>query len=226
MRWVGLVACAVSFFSCGGHGGDDDDDLIVAGDGDGDTDGDADADADMDADADADADVCHDLMSSQGTATGLEYCDTEGTRDVYRAEALACVGGIPEIFLCSEPCDCSDGTTCVRSPGGKYCYCVRGCETDADCGDGSACLCEGSVPPGLAAADFSYSRCLPASCLSDADCPTGRCALAINMCARPSGFACRHEGDGCTSNADCRDFLCTHYEDAWSCDYQGEHCNE
>lgn len=208
MRFRAIVLCVLMAAACADDDEGDDDD-IVAGDGD--------ADGDSDADGDGDAGGCRALVSRDGAPTGLEYCPTEQYGEFYRVEARACSTGVPEEYVCGTPeeCDCGDDETCVWGQGGD-CQCVHPCGNDGDCGAGAACLCEGSDPIGYGAG-LGYSRCVEATCAGDADCPGGRCALGVTGCFEPETFACRDDGDACTTNDDCPNLRCGHDDGHWAC---------
>ncbi|MBI2893877.1 MAG: hypothetical protein HYY06_10020 [Deltaproteobacteria bacterium] len=179
----------------------------------------ADADSDVDADADADGDEerCRELLSPEGASAGLEWCDTEQYGEMYRVEARGCSAEVAGEHVCDreDECDCGEGEACVwRYDGG--CQCIRTCATDSECGDGFACLCAADDPLGWGAG-ADYSQCVEASCRSDTDCPGGRCALGVDGCFGPEGFACRGAADACATNDDCADLRCGRDFGAWSC---------
>lgn len=201
------------FVSCADDPPGDDDDTI-GGDG--------------DADADAGA-ACGMLVSREGTPTGIEACPGPlHEADYYSVEDASCATSVDEGSLCgppeacpidpANPSACAEGEHCAYSDinlGG--CVCERPCARDDDCGDGFACVCEGRAVVGPSEHGLFKSRCVPADCRTDADCPEGRCAISVGRCTVPRRLACRGEDDACSTHRDCAGGLCSISDGEWAC---------
>jgi hypothetical protein len=212
-------------------------------DADGDTDVDADADTDADADGDADleeiddgapdgggdaeADPCPgelELVGPTGAGTGLCWTEPpDATGDVHRARAVACAPNEDFPACEGDRVGCNADGECTELAGGRCvgggwdsCSCVYGCSTDDDCGAGWACLCRGSAPERAPVSRFS--RCVPATCRTDADCDGYPCAVDVDGCQRSQGLRCHGPGDECQSHADCPyGSGCVWEDDRWRC---------
>ncbi len=166
--------------------------------------------------------VCEPVMQADGaTASGVEYCAVEGGELGYvnRIAAEACAGDPratvppchdPDEGKCAEDADCADEQVCGIATEGPYCRCYDVCASDADCGVDRACLCatqaisvnggSGSHPLG------AVDQCLPATCRTGADCASGECGAAPDVCGQGGsviGLYCRTAEDECRSNDDC-----------------------
>ncbi|MCY1056439.1 ferritin-like domain-containing protein [Nannocystis sp. SCPEA4] len=100
----------------------------------------------------------------------------------------------------------------ILAPG-DTCGCVYGCQTDADCATGEVCRCAGE---GLG----FFTECVPATCITDADCPGALCGFSPDIC-EPGVFSsnCTTPNDLCAGDGDCDSPPCRFDSDiqAWSC---------
>jgi hypothetical protein len=146
--------------------------------------------------------------------TGFVRCDG-GV--VHREQQIACIY-TPNDTPCGVEGDplneCSSDLDCTAAPNGSCnvegmdggCTCTYGCSTDEECGAGNVCLCEGG--PGT---------CVPASCVTDADCDGYRCVYDW-----AEGFACQTPFDECRFDTDCMGADCPNCAPnatacAWTC---------
>ncbi|HEY8376928.1 MAG TPA: ferritin-like domain-containing protein, partial [Nannocystis sp.] len=92
------------------------------------------------------------------------------------------------------------------------CSCVYGCRTDADCAPGEVCRCAGE---GLGL----YTECIPADCITDADCPGQICGFSPDVCEPGVHFAhCTTPADACAGDGDCLNPPCVWDGiGAWTC---------
>jgi hypothetical protein len=153
-----------------------------------------------DADSDTDGRVCAGSVrwGFEGGPTGLEGCPSD---TVHRVDALACEanpGGDPcgATFSWEEVCIDASGRSCVAYFNETESLCFAGCVTDDDCDAGEACICRS---PDL----DDWSRCVPATCRTDADCDGRPCAVDFDVCNRPAGLHCESALDDCAARADC-----------------------
>ncbi|WAS90367.1 ferritin-like domain-containing protein [Nannocystis punicea] len=151
-------------------------------------------------------------------ASAREVCDPSFTFDPCTPEDYDGPLGEP---LCRVDADCEDGKygrCIVNDIGfGPGCVCDYSCRTDADCGSDEACICDHAFPD-------DHSRCVPALCRSDDDCPDGGCAFSswYDGCSLVSFLACRGPQDTCQCDSDCDpDQTCAYDPDLghWHCQY-------
>ena len=141
----------------------------------------------------------------------------------FRETARACVTelitpGCAISESCPEVPDCGSGGVCIDYWGG--CYCDYPCASDADCSADTACLCTAGLPLEDSDGGYqgfnSFSKCLPAGCRSDDDCPGGRCGVSRGPCG-PEALFCRHpDNDDCTDDPYCGCFFDEDTE-RWRC---------
>ena len=100
----------------------------------------------------------------------------------------------------------------ILAPGDS-CGCVYGCQTDGDCAADEVCRCAGE---GLGL----YTECVPATCITDADCPGELCGFSPDIC-EPGVFSshCTTPADTCAGDGDCDSPPCSFADDlqAWTC---------
>ncbi|MFY0532954.1 ferritin-like domain-containing protein [Nannocystis pusilla] len=149
------------------------------------------------------------------TATIRDACDPSFAFDACSPEDLAG----PLEPRCLADADCDDGAygRCVaQNLGfGPSCVCDYSCSTDADCRSDEACVCDHAF------AD-DHSRCVPALCRTDDDCPEGSCGFSswFDGCRLESFLACRSPADTCLRDGDCETGQdCAYDPDAghWRC---------
>ncbi|MFO0760805.1 MAG: ferritin-like domain-containing protein [Byssovorax sp.] len=151
-----------------------------------------------------------------GNDTGFVRC-ADGT--VHRAAITGCdpTAGAPlcdgneQAIHCATDADCAEHPhgRCAHIPGfaeggGPHtiCGCTYPCLEDADCNVGEACVCAGVVLSAL----HPWSACAPATCTTDADCPSGECGAVFFDTGCGFGapvLACRSAADGCRTKAQC-----------------------
>ncbi|PCC74341.1 hypothetical protein SAMN02745121_04442 [Nannocystis exedens] len=143
-------------------------------------------------------------------------CDPSFTFDACSPEDLASPLSEPR---CQVDADCDEGAygRCVAHDTGfgSSCACDYSCRTDADCRSDEACVCDHAF------AD-DHSRCVPALCRVDADCPEGGCVFSswFDGCRLESFLACRSPADTCRRDGDCDvDQTCAYDPDVghWRC---------
>ena len=172
-------------------------------------------------------------------ASGYEYCSLgDGTLGyTHRVEAVECAVDWKTFEPAGEcaggpgPCDvnadCPAGSVCQSDQWGD-CRCVPKCMTDADCEAGLVCV-PTVLSPGHEGGGLSNRNdCVPAECTTDADCPSGPCVAALDMCGFHSAFTfrCWTASDQCHVIADCPDdygsrAICTWLDDRFAC--SGKH---
>lgn len=160
--------------------------------------------------------------------SGYRYC-WEGDRyrgAIDRVEAVDCVTDPHDIVGacdttlsdadCSDDSEC-DGGICGLGAWGTSCECYATCATDDDCAADEACVCAAfALEMGAVRRTGAWNQCVAADCRSDADCASGSCGLAKDLCDwGPRHLACRTETDACRADEDCDD-ICT-YDGAWGC---------
>lgn len=148
----------------------------------------------------------------EGRASGLQQC-ADGLR--HRVEAVACDPGGWTVGDCVNtwggPSDCMSDAECVSAEGAQGlcldtpepwdgCHCSYGCASDADCAADEACFCDGP-----------HSRCIPAQCRTDTDCPSGE-LCGLNELAHGCGgsslsLSCTTPEDECRADTDCDECL-------------------
>ncbi|WP_434426699.1 ferritin-like domain-containing protein [Nannocystis pusilla] len=148
-------------------------------------------------------------------ASARDACDPSFAFDACSPEDLAG----PLAPRCHKDADCDDGAygRCVaHNLGfGPSCVCDYSCSTDADCRSDEACVCDHAF------AD-DHSRCVPALCRTDDDCPEGSCGFSswFDGCRLESFLACRSPADTCLRDGDCETGQdCAYDPDAghWRC---------
>jgi hypothetical protein len=91
---------------------------------------------------------------------------------------------------------CTTDTDCTEAAHGFCAYgaCKYGCVEDAECESGNACFC----------GDF-IGTCVPATCRSDADCPTDQPCTGYQAVGfdTPDALACQSPLDECVTDAQC-----------------------
>jgi hypothetical protein len=186
--------------------------------------------------------VCPDAA---GYSPGAAQC--QGGSFIHRTEALGCA--LPARDPDDLPSDAgADGTIEPSCNQDKECgeegYCVYvhvvddeprhdcviPCSQDADCDAGHACLCA-SYTHNVSRETIGLGRCVPATCLIDADCGTGkfcRSPLEPASCLHdkrwPAGLACQSSEDECSGIEECAQtgdsehfIACTQVGDALTC---------
>ncbi|MDC0722180.1 ferritin-like domain-containing protein [Nannocystis bainbridge] len=98
----------------------------------------------------------------------------------------------------------------ILAPGDS-CSCVFGCQTDSDCDTGEVCRCAGD---GLGL----HTECIPATCITDADCDGELCGFSPDIC-EPGVFSshCTTPADSCAGDGDCDSPPCSFDGSAWAC---------
>ncbi|MFZ6184549.1 ferritin-like domain-containing protein [Nannocystis pusilla] len=162
------------------------------------------------------------------TPSGFVKCD-DGL--VHRPEPRECLSPLTPSSCpadASPDGECLTDADCTEKPFGSCqlnmvfggilapgdtCGCVYGCQTDNDCASGEVCRCAGD---GLGL----YTECIPATCITDADCPGEICGFAADIC-EPGLFSshCTTPADACSGDADCPSPPCV-FEDSlqsWAC---------
>jgi hypothetical protein len=202
------------------------------GDGDGES-GDGDGDGDGES-GDGDGEpsepyVCDNpmpLLQPEGVPTGFVQCE-DGF--IHRAEAVECL--TPQAAddpLCEAFADTCSTTACAAKPNGSCqnngfegCTCHYGCTSDAECDPGQVCACAGVIG--------QLATCIPADCVSDADCGDGLCGVSKyeGCCGDSYQLACAGPNEECHVTADCSEELCDpEYPDAGmvmhQCNFDGE----
>jgi hypothetical protein len=104
---------------------------------------------------------------------------------------------------CHSAADCEKGSAC--EPGTAMgCHCVPKCRTDADCGEGFACLPRMVSLGGKERVISGTNSCIGATCLTDADCPSGWCVLSSGCTSLiGGGLVCFSDKDECRTSAEC-----------------------
>lgn len=174
--------------------------------------------------------------ATTGGYSGYEYCYSGGWGEGWyrRDEAVACETAedawhsacavTDEDNPCAADADCARGV-CAAGDYTDECLCVLICDEDADCEPDEACLCR------LDRAEEGWStiparnECGPAECRTNADCPSGECALSPDMCQNADGLFCRTEDDACRDEGDCEGpTLCAFSSERgrWTCVEQAE----
>jgi hypothetical protein len=198
-----------------------------------------------DSDTEAAKYTCAPVIQADGKSTsGVEYCflDEFELGYVNRTSAEACTGDpratVPECRhgdegSCAKDTDCAAGQVCGGGTDGPYCRCYTVCGSDADCGVDQTCLCalqEISVHEGGGAYSPGFiDQCLPSDCRTGADCASGECGAAPNICGQGGpaiGLYCRTAADECHSNDDCAPPtpVCTYDgKSRWAC-FEGATC--
>lgn len=97
----------------------------------------------------------------------------------------ACDGGCSGLQVCFHP-------ECLYTP-----QCSDACSVDADCGSGFACL------PAWVQGSQTVNTCTPATCLTNADCPSGECGFFADEDWYSGTLSCRPEQPECRVAADC-----------------------
>lgn len=139
----------------------------------------------------------------------------------FRATARECVTelitpGCAVSESCPEVPNCGPGGVCID--GWDGCYCDYPCASDADCSADTACLCTAGVVLDDGGYEMlnNFSKCLPATCRSDEDCPLGRCGVSRGPCG-PAALFCRNpDNDDCTDDPSCNCFFDEDTE-RWRC---------
>jgi hypothetical protein len=168
-------------------------------------------------------------------ASGYEYCarDDGSLGYTHRVEAVDAFVDWTTFALPSEcgdypgecnakPGDCGAGALCESDSMGG-CACVPKCQTDADCGAGMACVPGVIDGPAGAGGLSNRNDCVPAGCLTDADCPSGPCVVALDRCGfrRAYQLQCWSDLDQCHVVADCPTTdgrpQCTWVDDRFAC---------
>ncbi|MCY1067131.1 ferritin-like domain-containing protein [Nannocystis sp. RBIL2] len=162
------------------------------------------------------------------TPSGFVKCD-DGL--VHRPEPRECLSPLTPTSCpadASPDSECLVDADCTEKPFGSCqlnmvfggilapgdtCGCVYGCQTDGDCASGEVCRCAGD---GLGL----YTECIPATCITDADCPGEICGFAADIC-EPGLFSshCTTPEDACSGDSDCPSPPCV-FEDSvqsWAC---------
>lgn len=149
------------------------------------------------------------IVGPSGAATGFERC-ADGV--VLRSEAVTGVTTrIAEARCTADEGTCSsDGDCTARTEGAcldrgiqfPWCTCVYACSADRDCDTGQICL-----PPGVWEAGPAWGTCVPASCRTNADCPSEECSFTAwnDGCSDIVQLACRTPDDVCRTDQDCPD---------------------
>lgn len=167
------------------------------------------------------------LLTADGWPTGFVRC-ADGSTD--RVQAVPSDPTADRIPAC-DGADGYDDAACADAPRGLYysmygcswphCVCTYPCAQDTDCGPGFACL-----PPEAHGGGIDWPTCIPATCLTDADCPSGECGLgAVDSCDGTSyRLDCRTPDDACRVPEDCPENsplwkLCSSGGGAWECQY-------
>ncbi len=173
------------------------------------------------------------IAQADGSPSGYVRC-ADGA--INRVQQVACNEPAPackgtEVNLgCTTDADCgaTPGAKCAHYdevPGGEIpgdsCNCVYPCSTDSDCPAGNICACNGVVPM-----NAPFAACVTASCVTNADCPSGECGISSydDGCYRDIELACRTPGDPCRADAACQDgYQCVtaNNSGAWSCETFG-----
>jgi hypothetical protein len=152
------------------------------------------------------------ILSAAGEPTGYVRC-ADGAIDREAAvpapteiDGARCMG-TEDIFDCRTDDDCGVRPygACLTYAGfdspSTYCACAYACATDADCGDGQICLTAGIVETGT-----SWSTCVDATCVTNADCASGECGVASydNGCGYTTMATCRDPSvDDCRVDEEC-----------------------
>lgn len=159
------------------------------------------------------------LPGGKSAPSGYEYCAVEsGTGFVHRVEVVDVADdpyGDPDA-VCSNPAwpnscktsaDCEKGSVCEEEGDMTGCHCIPKCRTDADCDGGSACIPNLVSPGGNESGMWGKNECLPAECVTDADCPSGWCVLHSSACGPQwaGGLHCFSDKDECRTASDCPD---------------------
>ncbi len=139
----------------------------------------------------------------QGFETGFATCGL----DSHRVEAITCpvFDHTPPASCADDPeSDCTADSECdahfngiceARASGG--CGCTYGCGADEDCDEGEICRCGDPI-----------SKCIVASCVTDADCPREG-SLCVESPATICGgdpirqLGCTLDVDQCLFDSDC-----------------------
>jgi hypothetical protein len=151
------------------------------------------------------------VLDPNGKDTGYIKC-ADGT--IHRAAQVACdpaisapaCGSNEPFKACMSDADCNAGPNGKCSSlknlrdGSNYCDCVYSCVNDSDCMPGSVCVC-----PGVVKTSVDWSFCAPATCITDANCPSGECGITTfyNGCYYDTALQCRAPGDVCRLTTDC-----------------------
>ncbi|WAS93365.1 ferritin-like domain-containing protein [Nannocystis punicea] len=162
------------------------------------------------------------------TPSGFVKCD-DGV--IHRPEPRECLSPVTPTSCPADAApesECLTDADCTEKPFGSCqlnmvfggilapgdtCGCVYGCQNDADCGSGEVCRCAGDEL-GL------YTECVPATCITDADCAGELCGFSPDIC-EPGVFSshCTTPNDLCEGNGDCPSPPCVFDEgtQAWAC---------
>ncbi|NUP11277.1 MAG: ferritin-like domain-containing protein [Polyangiaceae bacterium] len=131
---------------------------------------------------------------------------------IHRASEATCSAEIatPACEGNENHMSCKSDSECTEHPHGKcvhqtgapmratYCNCDYSCASDADCAKDEVCVCGDT-------SGQKQSKCAKAACKTDADCPSGTCALSayFNGCHTALQLACKSDTDACKADADC-----------------------
>jgi hypothetical protein len=178
-----------------------------------------------------------DQYSSGGKSapSGYEYCAVDGTAgfmhrvkavdvadDFWDADAICSDEAFPNED-CKTDADCGKGGVCETSEA-RGCHCVPKCRTDADCGQGKACLPRMLSLGGSERVLSGDNYCIDATCLTDAECPSGWCVLSSG-CSAPIGgqLHCFTDKDECRTSGDCADAKECYFglDERFECNYNG-----
>lgn len=155
------------------------------------------------------------------TPSGFVKCDGG---IIHRPEARECLAPVTPTTCPDDASDaggCLTDADCTEKPFGSCqidmnfggvldpsdtCSCSYGCQTDADCGAGEMCRCAG---PGLGL----HTKCIPATCITDADCFGEICGMDPGSCA-PGVFSshCTTPADTCPGDEN----ACSASECVWN----------
>lgn len=172
------------------------------------------------------------ILLASGASSGFEQCN-DGA--VHRT---AVVPPGPVAPITDPRCsiggpDCAVDADCTEHPAGAClewegetltCQCYYGCTSDSDCGSDQFCM-----PPEVQPAFVgkTFAQCHYATCVTDADCPSGECTIARTQtaCGDTYSLACRSADDACRTEAECEgNDLCFLQSGAFECRGEDSFC--
>ena len=149
------------------------------------------------------------VAQPDGAETGFFTCADGTTNRAVQATCSTTLSGQAcrgdeATTSCLTDADCTERLygNCLHSesvgPGGSMtsCGCSYACANDGDCDEGQVCACAGV---------HGDSHCIPATCGTNADCPSGECSLSVynDGCSTTASLHCRTTTDACRTAEDC-----------------------
>jgi hypothetical protein len=190
---------------------------------------------DSSADTDAVATSCErpeQILDEAGAPTGYLRCaDGAVNRDqVVPVDMAAYEDDLPACHGEEGSPDCQEHSDCTEAPEGRcvgqsnefveFCRCTYLCSRDSDCETDEVCLA-----PEANGTRYIWPRCVPAACITGADCASGECGVAGSQYQSETHYALSCRGapgvDECRTDDDCSDEVGNvcwpDVDDVWRC---------